>query len=176
MIFSPFGKPSNILDEEANMQKIYGSELPYPEIVVEKNIPDSKLLMPSYGGPSGEATAIMTYSFQHFITEQDELASALIGIAITEMKHFSLLGECIYRLGGYPIVGGRTYWNGSFVNYTLDKRKFLEQNIMAEETAILNYERTILNLSQESVKLLLERIILDEEVHIKIFKELLNGL
>lgn len=159
------------------MQNIFGSELPYPEIRVEKNVADSKLLMPSYGGPSSETTAIMTYSFQHFVTAEDEeLSSALIGIAKTEMIHFDLLGECIYALGGYPVIGGRTYWNGGFANYTLDKRKFLEQNIMAEETAILNYERTILNLSQESVKLLLERIILDEEVHIKIFKEILLNL
>lgn len=159
------------------MQEIFRSELPYPEIRVEQNIADSKLLMPSYGGPSGEVTAVMTYSFQHFISEKTaELSSALIGIAKTEMIHFDLLGKCIYELGGYPIIGGRTYWNGSFANYTLDTRKYLQQNIMAEETAILNYERTILNLSQESVKLLLERIILDEEVHIKIFKELLNGL
>lgn len=55
-------------------------------------------------------------------------------------------------------------------------QKFLRQNITAEETAILNYERTVLALHTESVKTLLERIILDEELHIKIFKELLAGL
>lgn len=47
------------------------------------------------------------------------------------------------------------------------------QNIAAEEAAILNYERTVLNLRTESVKQLVERIILDEELHIKIFKEML---
>lgn len=51
--------------------------------------------------------------------------------------------------------------------------KFLMQNIAAEEAAILNYERTVLNLRTESVKQLVERIILDEELHIKIFKEML---
>ena len=87
-----------------------------------------------------------------------------------------LLGEAIVALGGYPIIGGRTYWNGSYVNYTLDTKKFLRQNILAEENAILNYERTILNLSQDSLKQLLERIILDEELHIKLFKELLQTI
>ena len=58
----------------------------------------------------------------------------------------------------------------------MDPKKYLQQNIVGEETAILNYERTVLNLKTESVKLLLERIILDEELHIKIFKELLAGL
>lgn len=156
---------------------IFASELPYPHISVETNLADSKLLMPNYGGPAGEITAIMTYTFQDFISEKcPELKETLEKIAAVEMHHMELLGTTIFKLGGYPVAGGRTYWNGSFVNYTLNPKKFLQQNIMAEETAILNYERTILNLSQESVKLLLERIILDEEVHIKCFKELLAAL
>lgn len=152
------------------------SDLPYPEIEVQENIADSKLLMPSYGGAASELTAILTYTFQSYISlKTPELKKTLECISITEMRHHKLLGEAIYKLGGYPIMGGRTYWNGSFVNYTLDAKKFLQQNIMAEETAILNYERTILNLDSEPVKLLIERIILDEEIHIKIFKELLGG-
>lgn len=96
------------------------------------------------------------------------------GIAITEMLHHKLLGETIYKLGGYPVMGARTYWNGSFANYTLSPQKYLRENVLAEQNAIMNYERTILNLSSDSVKMLLERIILDEEVHIKIFKQLLK--
>lgn len=153
----------------------YSSELPYPEIIVEENLSDSKLLIPNYGGPASEITAVMTYCFQDFISIKNEnLSNILEHIAMVEMHHMEMLGTTIYKLGGYPVMGSRTYWNGSFVNYTLEPKKFLQQNIMAEETAILNYERTILNVSQESIKLLLERIILDEEIHIKIFKELLT--
>lgn len=154
----------------------FSSELPYPEIVVEKNLNDSRLLMPSYGGNASEITAIMTYSFQHFICPIKEIAEVLNGISIAEMRHMELLGEAITALGGYPIIGGRTYWNGSFVNYTLDTKKFLRQNILAEETAILNYERTILNLSEDCLKQMIERIIVDEEIHIKLFKELLQTI
>ncbi len=157
--------------------KLYCCELPYPEVEPAENLADSKLLMPNYGGPAGELTAMTTYCFQNYITQKNkELADALIGIAKCEMHHHELLGETIFKLGGYPVMGGRTYWNGSFANYTLDPKKYLQQNIVGEETAILNYERTVLNLKTESVKLLLERIILDEELHIKIFKELLAGL
>lgn len=153
----------------------YRSDLPYPDIIVEKNPTESKLLMPAYAGSASELTAVLTYSFQKYVSPKyPEIATALEGIAITEMHHHELLGETIYALGGYPVMGARTYWNGSFVTYTLDPRKYLRQNIIAEETAILNYERTILNLTSESVKTLLERIILDEEVHVKIFKELLK--
>lgn len=154
----------------------YASDLPYPKIEVEQNVAESKLLMPVYGGSASELTAVLTYSFQRYVSPKyPEITTALKGIAITEMHLHELLGETIYALGGYPVMGARTYWNGSLVNYTLDPRKYLRQNIVAEETAILNYERTILNLTTDSVKMLLERIILDEEVHIKIFKELLKS-
>lgn len=153
----------------------FSSDLPYPEIEVEPCLPQAKLLMPSYAGAGGELTAILTYTFQGYThVRQPELNKALMGIARSEMRHHELLGTTIFKLGGYPVMGARTYWNGNMVNYTLSPHKFLEQNIAAEESAIANYERTILNLSVESVKMLLERIILDEEIHIKIFKELLR--
>lgn len=153
------------------------SELPYPELEVDKNVAESKLLMPSYAGATSEQTAVMTYCFQSYISiARPDFAKALIDIAKCEMKHHSLLGKTIYLLGGYPVIGSRSYWSGNLVNYTLDPRKYLQQNIIAEESAIINYERTILNLKSESVKMLLERIILDEEVHIETFKELLKTL
>lgn len=155
----------------------YASDLPYPEIIVDENVAESKILMPSYSGVAGELTAILTYAFQSYITlNLPELKETLEGIAKTEMRHHELLGTTITKLGGFPVMGARNYWNGSFVNYTLDPKKFLAQNIMAEENAIKNYERTILNLSSPSVKMLIERIILDEQVHIEDFRELLKTL
>lgn len=154
----------------------FASDLPYPTIEVSGNLAQSKLLMPSYSGTCGELTAVLTYCFQNYVTKRPDIANAMMGVAKCEMHHHKLLGDAIFKLGGYPVMGARTYWNGSYVNYTLDSRKYLQQNIVAEESAILNYERTILNLSDECVKMLLERIILDEEVHIQIFKELLKDL
>ena len=164
----------NDLEEK---QLKYSSDLPYPEIIVEENLPEAKILMPSYAGMASELTAILTYSFQSYITTAlPELRSALEGIAKTEMHHHELLGTTIAKLGGYPIMGARQYWNGSFANYTLAPKKFLQQNIAAEETAIRNYEQTILNLSSPQIKMLIERIILDEQMHVEDFKELLQTM
>ncbi|MBQ9276024.1 MAG: rubrerythrin [Clostridia bacterium] len=155
----------------------FASDLPYPEIIVEENLQEAKMLLPSYAGTVSELTSILTYAFQSYISFRlPELRSALEGIARCEMHHHELLGVAITKLGGFPVMGARSYWNGSFVNYTIDPKKFLQQNILAEENAIRNYERTILNLSSPQVKTLLERIILDEQVHIEDFKELLKSL
>ena len=167
----------NILRKIGGDKLKYASDIPYPEIAVEENLQEAKILMPNYSGVSGELTAILTYAFQSYVTlDLPEVRTALEGIAETEMRHHELLGTTIKKLGGFPIMGARQYWNGSFVNYTLNPKKYLEQNVLAEENAIRNYERTILNLTSPSVKMLLERIILDEQVHIEDFKELLQTL
>lgn len=153
----------------------FASELPYPEVEKQDCLSEAKMLMPSYAGLGGELTAITTYCFQSYISDP-RLKPALVAIARVEMTHFSLLGNAIYRLGGYPIIGSRSYWNGSMANYTLSPKKFLAQNIESEKAAISIYERTILNLKSDSAKLLLERIILDEELHIKDFEELLGDI
>ena len=62
----------------------YASELPYPDVEVEKNIAESKLLMPVYSGSSGELTAVMTYCFQMYVTPKyPDIHQALNGIAVT---------------------------------------------------------------------------------------------
>ena len=114
----------------------FASELPYPDIECAENIADAKLLMPLYGGPAGELTAVTTYCFQSYVTTRNkEIAAAVGGIAKTEMHHHALLGHAIVGLGGYPVMGGRTYWSGSFPNYTLDPKKFLRENIAAHAPA-----------------------------------------
>lgn len=153
----------------------FACDLPYPQITSVQNPKDAKLLMGVYSGMCGELTAILTYAYQSYITPtHPEISSALVGIAKIEMLHHSLLGRTIYALGGYPMMGARTYWNGSYVDYALKIENILKDDIAHEQNAILNYERTMLNLDTESVKALIERIILDEQVHIKILQELLN--
>lgn len=150
------------------------SDLPYPEINVTPSLSEARILMPSYGGRHSETTAVMTYVYQSYVSK--EFSDTLEAIAISEMRHHDLLGNAIVKLGGYPVIGSGTYWNGSYVNYQTCPAEFLKANIIGEKTAIAGYERAILSLDQKDLKLLLERIILDEELHIKIFEELLTGL
>lgn len=155
----------------------FASDLPYPEITIDHNPKDAKLLMGVYSGACGELTAILTYAYQGYITQKyHELHDTLIGIAKVEMHHHALLGETIYALGGYPVMGARNYWNGSYADYTLNIQNFLKDDIASEQNAILNYERTMLNIDTESVKALIERIILDEQEHIKILTQTLNQI
>ena len=161
-----------------------GLNLPYPPIEVErKNTCSAGILLNDYAGKHGEMTAITQYLYQHFITgvQFKELSKDLECIAASEMKHMEMLGELIVLLGGDPLLrtlnsGGAVYWNGNNIKPTKNIRCFLNENIAGEETAIQNYRQHIVQIKDRYVRAVLERIILDEEHHISIFKQWLEKL
>lgn len=156
----------------------FQADLPYPKVVItEKNRNEVKLLMPVYSGRESEATAIFSYIYGHYVTGDvsGDLSDCLKGIAIAEMRHHALLGETIFYLGGTPYIGGNyNYWQGSYVNYEKDPVRIIKNALSAEKQAIRDYKIVVSRTSVADIKLLIERIILDEEVHIGILTELLE--
>ena len=157
----------------------YALDTPYPEVRGACSPRDIKIIMDLYSGRAGELTAITQYLYQRYIIgDIDEtMAKALFGISKTEMKHHSLLGEAIVKVGGDPIMGGSTcFWSGSNLSYTQNPIQFLQNNISAEQQAICNYRRAAACINNASLSELFLRIIQDEELHIEIFNELLESL
>ncbi|MEZ0536808.1 manganese catalase family protein [Caldicellulosiruptoraceae bacterium PP1] len=157
----------------------FAYDAPYPEPKVEEpNRHYAELLLDDYAGYGSELTAICLYSYQHFITDikSKEFAELIIGIAQVEMKHLDLLGVTIYLLGATPKFRGSyttygQYWNGYFVNYDRDLKDMIKLDIQSEKDAIRNYKKHIEMIDDKYIKKMLERIILDEEKHIKLLKD-----
>lgn len=158
--------------------QIFASELPYPELAVYSvSRGDVIALTDDYAGRESETTAIMQYSYQSYILKEKypDVAKVLEEIAIVEMTHHEMLAEAIIESGGDPVIAGRhCFWSGSTVNYAEDLYTILKADLQGELTAIANYKRTIAALSNKSIAALIERIILDEELHVKIFKKLIE--
>ncbi|MGN0771495.1 MAG: ferritin-like domain-containing protein [Christensenellales bacterium] len=157
----------------------YSLSLPYPEITGYLSPKEVRCLVDDYGGRKSETTAIMQYIYQHYVLDADypQIGDALLGIAVTEMHHHELLGEAITLAGGDPIIAGSTcFWSGSNVNYIKNPVAALRANIEAERQAIAKYRRTISCVSNASLKDLISRIIMDEELHVSIFEDLLQTL
>ncbi len=154
------------------------SDAPWPEAeIAHPNINDAMLLQEDYASKDSETTAVMTYMYQVYIIHlMDETVADIIEhIAISEMQHHEKLGEMIAALGGNPVIGAKKgWWNGSYINYSKNIRDMLIHNIIIEQGAIDHYRYTISRLSNEGIKKVIERIILDEEVHIETFKALLD--
>ncbi len=161
----------------------FQANLKYPEIRVEsKNKYYAYLLMEDYAGVYGELSAITQYVYQGFYNfkKYQEFSSIMEKIAMVEMHHLKLLGETINLLGVKPKFKTKDkdcfnlFWNSTYINYDTYMIKMLEADILSEEEAILNYKYHISIIDDIYIKELLERIILDEEIHLKIFKTLLN--
>ncbi len=157
----------------------FQAELPYPKVVItEKNPQEVKLLMPVYSGRESEATAIFSYIYGHYVTSgvSGDLSDCLKRFAIVEMHHHALLGEAIFDLGGTPYIGGNyNYWQGSYVNYAKEPIAIIKNAIEREKQAVKGYKSVAARTTVPDIKLLIERIILDEEVHIASLTELLEA-
>lgn len=157
--------------------------LPYPPVrVLCQNEQTVNLIRPLYAGAAGELTAIAQYLYQELCVDSryPDLAALLERISIAEMRHLQLLGELIVQLGGDPQYYAKTpyrrrgnanqYWNASFVNYEMDARAILTENIRAEEAAMRAYQDAICAITEEGIRALLRRICMDEQMHLKEFQ------
>ncbi len=148
----------------------------YPTLEInEKSLYDANILYPMYSGKDSETTAITQYIFQHYTTNLEPLSKALFSISLNEMHHHELLGEAIYMLGTLPMFAdGRYFWKGNFVCYHTNPKKILEMDILSEQKAIDNYQKSLLYLKNDSIKCLISRIIEDEELHLKTLTKIYN--
>lgn len=158
---------------------LFQAQAPYPEIVVsEKNYNYASMIAEAYAGRESEMTAVLQYSFQHFIKDasDENVAKALAGIAVVEMHHLEMLGEMLYQLGSTPIFAGRRrqIYSASAVNYETDLVKLLNVDIENEYAAIDYYRYINARIDDEGINRVIDRIIEDEKVHIKCLKVLLE--
>ncbi|MCM1052529.1 MAG: manganese catalase family protein [Ruminococcus sp.] len=163
----------------------FKSNLPYPKVQVEKKNPYyAKLLLEDYAGENSEDTAIHLYLYESLVLseEHQEYKKILMSIAEVEMHHLRLLGKTIKELGLKPIYGSIinkdniSYWNSSYVNYNINIKDILILDIKREETAIKSYKKHRSIINDRYIYTLLTKIISDEEIHLKIFKDYLNYL
>lgn len=152
---------------------MHKSNLPYPDIKVEKeNIEYAKLLMYPYASMVSEDTATHLYMYQSFILDNN-IGKILENIAIVEMHHLEMLAKTINLLGLKPEYKSNDIpWTSNYVNYTTNLKDILKINIEAETLAIKNYQNLIKVINDKYIKKMLERIIIDEEIHLKIFNDL----
>lgn len=154
----------------------YFDPSPYPEIKVSApNEYYAKLLLNDYAGNISEFTAINQYLYHNFVLrpKYNELASIIENISITEMKHMEILARLIHLLGGNPIYtdSNNVFWNAKYVFYGKDVCNKLYGNLDSENQAIQNYQIRITQIQDKYIQAILNRIILDEKLHVKIFEQ-----
>ncbi|MBQ7140021.1 MAG: manganese catalase family protein [Bacilli bacterium] len=154
--------------------------LPYPKIIVNKKDPNlAYKLFELYAGNVSELTDINQYSFQSiYLCDYVDLSNILKTISITEMEHLRILGELIKALGLNPYFisydnNKPIPWNSDYVNFTINYREMLVNNIKIENESIEQYNKLLSEINDENIRKVIERIILDERKHVEIFSKLL---
>ena len=167
------------MPEDISNHTKYSVHLSYPEPMIEKpNIHYANILLEDYAGAVSEFTAVSLYVYQHFVSEGQfkDYAELIGGIAMVEMKHLELLGETIKSEGVKPMFINNARplgkpWSPMYVNYATCIKKMLMEDIQSEQKAIENYKYHITLIQDKYIQKLLERIILDEELHVKLFTQ-----
>lgn len=169
----------NLVDALVENLKYCDSNIEYPDI--DKAEPDDGVIAewfyPIYNGTNdfSELTAIHMYTSQE--TEFEEIGQLMLGIGLTEMKHFAKIGEMIKRLGGK--IDQR--YNNSGVAIGKTTREALEIAYNAEIKTIKFYE----SLSEKIEKVkstktteialqLISKLIADENIHKKLLEDTLS--
>lgn len=156
--------------------------IPYPKVeTCGKNPCYANLLMPAYAGKISELSAIMQYLYQNTILEftDEALATCLKRIAMIEMKHYKMIAQLIFCFGGDPKLlvkdsNKSQYWIGCYPSYEKNIIPLLCCNIQGEQQAIDDYSRIAKQINDQKAVKVIERIILDEQNHLKLMQAFLE--
>lgn len=153
--------------------------IPYPELdCISANKKFIGLLFDTYSGTNGELTAILQYTYEGIMFNNEEISKIVKQISIMEMHHLSILGRMLKKLGRLPVYksANEILWNAKNINYIMrNVEEVMKNNIQEEYRAIRNYENLIECTNDECIKKLLERIILDEKAHIEVFNLIMQS-
>ncbi|WP_347488389.1 ferritin-like domain-containing protein [Desulfoscipio sp. XC116] len=152
---------------------------PYPEVRIQRpNRYYAELLLEDYAGQVSEMTAINQYFHHHIVFGEKfaDLAELEECISIIEMQHLEMLGETILLLGVDPQIrtltnNKATYWCGNYVYYGNSVCDRLAADIAAEKSAIEQYRKHQQLIRDPFIDEMLERIIMDEQYHLRLFTE-----
>lgn len=163
---------------EHNFQ--YADTAPYPKIEVSgQNRAYARAMLSNIGSCDSEMSSVSLYFYNSVITEEygGNIAECFHKISMVEMHHLDIFAKLSYLLGADPrlwIPGkrGPIYWSPACRQYPKKLPELLEYAISGERKTIEQYRQQALWIKDDCICAMLERIIKDEELHIKIFHEL----
>ena len=166
--------------DEVSCEVRYAAEGPYPPVEVEgKNRQYAQAIGSNVGGSASEMSAVARYFYSHVtVVGCEEVADCLMRIAVVEMRHLDIFARLARQLGEDPRLwavnrGGRRYWTPEYLRYPQRVDQVLRYALEEEKGTIQKYRQQMLWIRDNNVQANLQRIIEDEEVHVKLLTDLL---
>lgn len=99
--------------------------------------------------------------------------------ALAEMKHLDILGEAMLKLGVNPryvqVPRSNLYFDTSAVSQSTTPQKMIMDDIQ-ETGCNSRVQKMLYVLKNEDVSAIIQRIVLDEQLHLEVLKQMLDRL
>ncbi len=117
----------------------------------------------------GEHGAIIQYLSHAYAMGEGEIACGIEALAREEMRHLDWLARKVVELGGKPSLK-----RGTMIMAGATVPEWMANNVSLEDGAIIQYREHIKQIDDPKIKMLLERILSDEESHKGSFQHLVD--
>lgn len=156
----------------------YQLDIPYPPIKINGPSEEyGQMILDNVGGMISEMSAVSLYMYNHIIAGEafKELRTVFLQISIVEMHHLEMFSELALQLGMDPRLWScneeRTeYWSPSYNNYPNQLQALLVNAITGEQRAIEKYCFQASVIRDPNIVAILNRIIMDEKLHVEILE------
>lgn len=161
------------------MDKYY-LNIPYPSydhLIHNNQYADIILSLTS--GLNSKMSAISLYFYNSIIISNTEIKEAMDTICTTEIYHLKILSDIAYLLGADPRLWESRddcfeYWSPSYNIYSLKIKDILKHAIIKEQYFIHFYKHQLNSIDDPVICKVLNRLLLDDQLHLEIFKKLLE--
>lgn len=162
----------------------FKSNAAYPPVKVEcRNSAYARAMLSNLGGQNSEMSAVSSYFYNHLITGpmNEEVSKIFMSIAVVEMHHLDIFGQLAQLLGADPRLwecrhDQYKFWSPAYIPYPKDMYAILKSSLSGEQDAIRKYRCQMETIEDHYIVALLDRIIEDEEVHVSIYKKLIQDV
>lgn len=162
----------------------FASAKDWPPLKIERPNPQyAAEMLGNIGSCNSEMSAVSLYLYNNIILTDTNLEYAKIfqKIAVVEMHHWQIYAQLARMLGADPRLwtfsnNRPCYWSPACNHYPQQLKSLLENSLRGEQDAILKYRRQAEVIKDAYIADLINRIILDEEVHVEIFTEMLSQI
>jgi bacterioferritin len=163
----------------------YRIKLPYPELNLPRNAAWAAAMLDNFGGRKSEMSAVTSYVYRGIIGQnadaageaRSKISKTMMALAQTEMQHLERFGDAARQLGASPRYWaehgtGYAYWSPCPLNYTQNPADMVAASIAEEHIAIEKYTGQLHAIADKGLQMLLARVLLDEELHVRILEDL----
>ena len=157
------------------------SPLPYPPVAAQIKSPAyAQAMLSNMSGSVSEMCAVSLYFYNRLLSqEQQKIADIFSKMVVVEMHHLEIFGTLARQMGADPRLwqrraGRMLYWSPGYNDYPQELLPMLQNSLKCEQLTIQKYQDQAEEIADENVVENLMRIILDEQVHASILKELIE--